>query len=202
MKTTAISYVDDLGDAITKPEFDLLTSRGIAYSENNVVKKVEYFNEGLITFVRYYLADGEDISAVLDSYNDVSVEFITTYRYYKYTIEEVNAYRNKSLKFYSKNLFDEFNNVICEQAYNISTKEPILESTEKYLFNNPDDIFSLGFEYDNLGMLKYIWGNMVDQTDQNQRGTIPADMIATYFPNLLTNNPYYINAEFLPQIIA
>lgn len=99
---------------------------------------------------------------------------------------------------YSKNLYDEFNNVICEQAYNISTKEPILESTEKYLFNNPEDIFGLGFVYDNLGSLKYIWGAMVDQTDQNQRGIITKDRIATYFPILLTNNPYYTNAGFQP----
>lgn len=56
METTTISYVDYLGDAITKPEFDLLTSRGIAYSENNAVKKIEYFKDNPITAVTYYLA--------------------------------------------------------------------------------------------------------------------------------------------------
>jgi hypothetical protein len=196
---TIISYTNHLDESITKQQFDGIAEKCIVYTEDNSVKKIERMEYDVIKRVTYYLSEGELINSVLAMFGGLSVEIINRSVIGDYFLEENNEYNiTHELVFFTKQLFGQSGNLICTQDYDISSLAPILNSTEKYLFDDPRELWVLGFDYNDDGSINYIWGDWVENTDQRQKGVIYNDKISVYFPTLLTDHPYYTNSDLLP----
>jgi hypothetical protein len=193
-----ISYADYIGKPITKQQFDLLNENRIVYSIDDSIKKIEHFRNGAIYHITYYLSDNETTAEVLDRFDSRSIDIISGSIVGDYSIEESNSYINGVLHFLSRQLYDQFKNLICTQDHNLLTNQPILDTTEKYLYYHPNEMWVLAFEYIDGGSIKYIYGDLVDETDQGRKGFIYPDKIPLYFPGLLTQHPYYKNSDFSP----
>ena len=114
-----------------------------------------------------------------------------------YSIISVRYYKDGVLLNHGRELYDNNNNEICSQFYDLTTNEPLYEDTEKNLYDENNEKI-LRFEYNENGTLKCVWGDLVlDNADYNVE-TIYLEDIPSYFPDLLSNNPYYTNANLLP----
>lgn len=195
-----ISYENYLGEPITVQQVDALDDYSKNYyDDNSLIKKIEHYEKKLITSYTYYLSLNETLSVVLNEFKDENVDIISTSYFGSYRIEESKDYSKSILNFYSRRLYDNNNNLVCEQEFNITDLTVIREKTEKYLFVDDEELFALGFEYSEDGLVNYIWGEWVENTDKSWTGGIYSAEISKYFPTLFTDHPYYANFEFLPN---
>lgn len=194
------SYENYLGESITFQQVDLLDDYNKNYyDDNSLLRKIEHYEKKQITSYTYYLNSNETLSMVLEEYKNENIDIITRSYFGSYRIEESKDYEKSVLKFYFRKLYDSNNNLICEQEFNISDLKVVPAKTEKYLYVADEELCALGFEYTEDGLVKYIWGQWVENTDKRWTGGIYTAEIFRYFPTLFTDYPYYSDFEFLPD---
>jgi len=197
--TSSITYTNYLQEPVNKEEFDALDNKCIVYTETGLVKKIERINHDCVYHITYYLGGNETTNSVLAMFDGLDVDIVTRSVVDDYTLEESSGYNvARELTFLFKELYDTSGNLICSQDYDLASKLPIAKSTDKYLFDNPDEMWVLWFNYNDDGSFKSICGNWVDNTDQGRKGSIYNDKLSLYFPTLLTDFPYYKNSDILP----
>lgn len=194
---TNINYTNYLDQPITQTQIELIDKYNKIYKNDNLIKKVEFYEDKQIKSLIYY-KDSEQDSDILDEYVNVKlIDIRMRENYGIYTIEICHIYDNGILDpIIEKLLLDVNGNVLCSASFNENGNQLALGSTEKYYYENAEKV--LCFDYKDDGTLNYIWGDWVDATDQRIRGSIYFDKISLYFPDLIPNNPYYLNADFLP----
>ena len=194
-----VSYENYLGEPITFQQVDLLDDYNKNYyDDDSLIRKVEHYEKKIISSYTYYLSSNEALSVVLDEFKNESVDIITRSYFGSYRIEESKDYTKNTLKFYFRKLYDSNNNLICEQEFSINDLTVLPAKTEKYLYVVGEELCALGFEYNEDGLVNYIWGQWVENTDKRWTGGIYSAEIFKYFPTLFTDHPYYANFEFLP----
>lgn len=192
------SYANYLGDKITEQQFNNLTESQINYYENNLIIKTEHFEGDKIILYTIYTDDQVKIPSILNEYPG-KVDVIVRSFSAQYRIEELFNYNNSILYNNSKHIYDQKNNLLCDQYYDL-LGDIKFESTEKYLYDGDEELFALAFSYKSDGSVNSIWGTWVLNTDQGQKGSIYDGNILTYFPTLFIDHPYYQNATpFLPN---
>lgn len=194
---TTTSYENYKGEPIDKPEKEC----EIIYKEDGIIKKIEHVEYYTVVRYTYYLASDENIITVLNEFSNVYIDIIERTKYGNYEIEQSTVYDNNKIYTLGKILYDQFGNDICWQDYDVFTGKPIFEKTQKNLFDDHNKKRILWFEYDGEGMIYRVQGQLVEDTDQRPEKFIHRDEMPLYFPNLLTENTYYKNADFLPNVI-
>ena len=193
-----ISYTNKLDELITEQQIEHINKYHKIFSLNGVVKKSEEYNDKKLYEVIYHKDDGELDADILTEFNNLFLELrekesVST----NYSIISVRYYKDGVLLNHGRELYDNNNNEICSQFYDLTTNEPLYEDTEKNLYDENNEKI-LRFEYNENGTLKCVWGDLVlDNADYNVE-TIYLEDIPSYFPDLLSNNPYYTNANLLP----
>lgn len=193
---TIFLYTNTQDEPVTEQQLNTLNEFNKIYKVDNIIKKIESFKEGSLYQVTHYKEEDESVSDLLNNYSNLQFleirerSFLSSFK-----IENVKNYSNNELTYTSKELFDQNNNLICVEILD-DNELPIFNETEKYLYQNNEKVLSFCYKED--GAIKYIWGDLVENTDQRQKGSISSEMISTYFPNFLSENPYYSTASFLP----
>lgn len=193
-----ISYTNKLDELITEQQIEHINKYHKIFSLNGVVKKSEVYYDKKLYEVIYHKDDGELDADILTEFNNLFLELrekesVST----NYSIISVRYYKDGVLLNHGRELYDNNNNEICSQFYDLTTNEPLYEDTEKNLYDENNEKI-LRFEYNENGTLKCVWGDLVlDNADYNVE-TIYLEDIPSYFPDLLSNNPYYTNANLLP----
>ncbi|MBN2746084.1 MAG: hypothetical protein JXR34_05100 [Bacteroidales bacterium] len=208
---TEIYYENRYNVSITEQQLVSMDVFKKITTVDGIIKKIESYKNNIITGIEYYLDDGEDETTVLGGLVILvsnSVSIIERETYLNYRIERIKVFFNSSLKFKSNLLFDSNNNLVCEEEIDISTDQPIYNQTEKTLYDSNNEKI-LGFDYNADGSIEKIWGIMVeDRLIYKDLGSVwpeqslSAEKIDDYFPTLLSNNPYYSDATFLPAAIV
>lgn len=120
------------------------------------------------------------------------MDIITLESYNEYVIKIKTGYTDGAPLLEEKTLLLN-NKPICFLDMN-GEEEIDYEFSRKYLYLEDDEV--LFFVYNPDGTLKEIGGSPYPFSEYNQY--IGVDELAQYFPNLLTENPYYADATFLP----
>lgn len=193
-----ISYTNKLDELISVQQIEYIDSYHKIFSLNGVVKKSEEYEDKKLVGIIYHKDNGELDTDILSEFNDLYLELreketVST----NYTIIKIRYYNKGNLVNNGRELYDNNNNEICSQFYDLTTNEPLYEDTEKNLYDENNEKI-LRFEYNENGTLKCVWGDLVlDNADYNVE-TIYLEDIPSYFPDLLSDNPYYMNANMLP----
>lgn len=191
-------YGNSYGEEITHQEFITLKDYSLIYKEDGIVKRVDYYRDNKLRSHLYYRGNDESLPSVVEKYKNSNIEIVARSVVGNYVVEEGFWYIEEFLRQRSKRLYDNFGKELCEQHCESDTGEPILKKTEKYLFSDPDSDTFTGFDYDESGAVRSIWGDMVGNTDQSRKGSIYGDRILIYFPDIFIKYPYYQNADFMP----
>jgi hypothetical protein len=164
------------------------------------LRKVEHYSQNRLDAIDHYRVGNETDSAILASLgtaivSNVAIQIVDVENYGNYMIHTYIFYikgitDGETRKF----LFNSEGKTIAYAAYDASNQQ-ILGATEKFLFNNEGEEI-LGFEYKDDGSINYVWGDLVQNTDRRQNGSIYSDEIDLYFPDLLAENPYYAMQRF------
>lgn len=199
-------------EKIFKNDFDQIISEYLAaelgkytidFVDSGNLRKVEHYSQNRLDAIDHYRVGNETDSAILASLgtaivSNVAIQIVDVENYGNYMIHTYIFYikgitDGETRKF----LFNSEGKTIAYAAYDASNQQ-ILGATEKFLFNNEGEEI-LGFEYKDDGSINYVWGDLVQNTDRRQNGSIYSDEIDLYFPDLLAENPYYADATFLPD---
>jgi len=206
-----IKYVNRYDIEITEQQLESMDVFKKITTVDGIIKEIESYKNNKITDIEYYLDDGEDGTTVLGGLAILvsnSVSIFERETYLNYRIERIKVFFNNNLKFKSNLLFDSNNNLICDEEIDISTDQPIYNKTAKTLYDSNNENI-LGFDYNADGSIEKIWGIMVeDKLIYKDLGSVwpeqslSSEKIDDYFPTLLSNNPYYSDATFLPAAIV
>ncbi len=194
-------WADQNGVAVNRVVFDALAQKQVIYTIDGVVKQVEEYQNNTLTFIEYYADDNENTADILDGFaaTPVTVTIITQLWAGQYRVHTLCEYRDGLCVLDgTRRVYNTFNQMICEQDFDLLTNEPKPKSTEKYLYENHTDIrddFALGFAYNSDGTLNYVWGPWVDRTYRARKGSVYADEMEVYFPGLLATQPYYADSR-------
>jgi hypothetical protein len=193
-----ISYTNQLDELITEQQIEYINKYHKIFSLNGVVKKSEVYSNKKLYTVIYHKDDGELDADIIGEFSNLFLELREKESVFaNYSIISVRYYKDGVLYNNGRELYDNNNNEICSQFYDLTTNEPLYEDTEKYLYDENNEKI-LRFEYNENGTLKCVWGDLVLQNADYNVETIYLEDIPFYFPDLLSNNPYYTNANMLP----
>jgi hypothetical protein len=190
--TTTISYQNFYEESITGQQLGALNEYYKVYSINGIFKKKEFYSNGELKELEYIKDKSENINDIFTALgtNDLGITEFEQFGNYK--IEIRKSFHNGIMLVTSKYLrLNE--RIICEQDFD-SNSIPKLETTIKNLYDYLGEEFE--FKYNADGSLDYIGGSGYPFSGYNQ--SLDAIEVPLYFPNLLTDNPYYANANFLP----
>lgn len=205
---TNIFYTDSLDQRITKNE------RGDRYNkvftENEVVQRIESYHQDALEDITYFLSENEQQGIVLSHLSQKATRFIILNRrekFGKYTVLKSKQFSSGKVTSKSQELFDENNLLICYQDLDPITETPILLKTEKDLHDENGETIA-HFDYDADGQLRDLWGLIVHDAciyehlnkSQPMETITGNDSINEHFPTLLSENPYYKDATFLPDL--
>lgn len=201
-----IEYTNQYNEFIAKKQAESMSEYNKITKENSIVIKVEYFLDNILNGIYYYLQDGEDEQKKVNELTLLVSRFVEIrereYIGSKILVRE-RYYLKRRLEAKSNLLIDDKGNELCNEVINLKTNKPNWEKTEKYLYSRDNEVIA-GFDYNKDGSLRSIWGDMVENANiykDDGAGwndeSIYGSKINEYFPNLLTNNPYYANANFI-----
>lgn len=196
-------FKNDFDQVISEYLATELGSYTIDFVDSGNLRKVEHYSQNRLETIDHYRVGNETDSAILAAFgsglvssvaiNIVDVENFGNYIIHTYIFYIKGFTDGETRKF----LFNSEGKTIAYTAYDTNNHQ-VLDFTEKFLFNTEGEEI-LGFEYNDDGSLNYVWGDLVQNTDRRQRGSIYSDEIDLYFPDLLAENPYYADATFIPD---
>lgn len=195
---TSTIYKNSNGDTITSQQLARLNNYQKILIVDNVVKKIEYYEDNLMNQVSYYKEDSESDNNILSQFSGIKIiQILERDSSGNFQIERSAEFIDGELAFKEIDRFDQSGNLICSQTIDTDTGLPVLEKTEKYMYDEGNNK-KYCFMYDENGDLEYISGFINEYPFGNHTNTIPAIDISTYLPDLLSESPYYKNATFNP----
>jgi hypothetical protein len=195
--STTIVYRNNFGESITNQQLSLVNEYQKVYLINNNPKKIEYFENNVLDEIEYYKDATESLDSIFSELGTNNLVITTVEVLNDYKIKTSINYENGVQKGFGKYLFLN-SKIICVHEFNANGELDIIFS-RKYIFEEigneiGEELYS--FRYNEDGTLKSMSGVGYPFSEYNQ--SIDASEISIYFPNLLTENPYYVNSNFLP----
>ncbi len=192
-----ITYTDDDDMPITADQAGDLTVYRKLYSVNNVLKKIEIFDDHQLDEIRYVKDKNETIDDIFKLLKTTSPTIITFESYKGYIIKIYFDYDDGIIASTRQQLLSE-GKIICDQLLDSQGKLHLMFS-RKYIYDEDgfrpgDETFS--FYYNEDGSLNFIYG--VNFPNGKYNTSLEAWEIPQQLPNLLDDNPYYKTSEFLP----
>ncbi|MNK07065.1 hypothetical protein D3C87_249740 [compost metagenome] len=207
----AIEYKNLENKNITQQQAQYLDYYTKNFIDQNTgfVKKIEVMENRQLTSISYYLDSGENENDIVQLYTDqVKDDVITIVRQtiQNNNIELRKQYNDKNLTFITHILYDNYNNIICRQNYNLITNQPIPETTLKYYYDYSDYTEEWGYReifdshYNSDGSLNILIYMPTDNDQDNESyGPINFSLLQDQFSEDLS---YYLTSEFMPGDIT
>jgi len=195
--STTVRYTNLDNAQITIQQLGYLGDYKKIYLVDDIEKKVEIYVDNKIDEIQYTKADYESLDSVFSQLGTNSVTIITIEEFNEYIIKTIYNYIDGINENMQKQLLMD-NKIICNHEFDTSGNIDVRFSA-KYMYD--DNSFKIGeeifrFYYYADGTLECICGKGYPFSEHNP--FLKASEIQNYFPNLLTDNSYYINFTFLP----
>lgn len=193
--STQIEYRNNHGKKISPQQLEVAKEFTKVFIENGVLKKEEFYENKRILYVNYYVSSNEDVTELIDNYSSqTSLTIIDTEFHNSYRIENSKTYETSILLFQSRELYDSNNFLICDQDIYIQSGLPKIETTRKF-YENDDDMVYIDFSYDENGDINIVTPHTKVSIYDNSQDL---NLFNVWFPDFLSENPYYADATFLP----
>ena len=194
---TTISFTNYNNEPLSNQQASALGEYVKVYEINSIIKKIEYYYDGEFESVEYFKDDTEKLNDIFTALKTNTLCITQKENINNYTIKISTSYINGIISHTEKELFLD-SKMICVHELDANNQLKINDCI-KYLYDDNgsetgEEIFN--FHYNQDGTLKCIHGVDYPFSEYNQ--SLDASEISLYFPNLLTDNPYYININFLP----
>lgn len=194
-------YKNGLGSILTSQQVTLMDRYFIHFTQNSILKEIHRIDknyDAIPLHIDYYINENEDPITVKNQLaertNSFSIVFTSTYQ--DCQIHDHKDYFDGEHTGNHKILYR--NNLeICWQLYLVSG-EPELEHTEKYYYDNNGDQ-KLWFSYNEEGTVSTVTGEPPFEPYDNHITALSYNEFNFYNPDFLSENPYYIDATFLPE---
>ena len=186
---STIQYENSSEIPITFQQVDMLNSFYKNYLENNLVKKKELYDLGILKRVIFY-RENESLQEVFSMYPNFNGGIEIRDREYvgDYLKVKEKIFKNGEYIDFAVTIYDSEGKEIYEAALNLDDESIILGSVIKYFYKNHGGILNkkYGFHYDEDGEIEYM---NFDEAYSPYRGNETAD----YFGNDWNNMVYYHN---------
>ena len=150
-----IRYQDSQKNFITEAQITTLASYYKIYFEENLKRKIEYFENGKLIQTSYFLDERPENFLDLCS-SDKSYFYIQkNYDGFKYI--ECVEYFHAQISRIEIRIYDADNNLICLQNRDKYSQKAILGSTKKAFYRNNEEIYQ--FDYNEDGSPFMIYSN-------------------------------------------
>lgn len=195
-------YKNNFGASVTAQQTILLDKYFIHFLENGVIKEIHRVDknyEKVPLHINYYINENEDVTTVrnqlIEKTNSFSIVFTSTYQ--DCQIHEYKNYFNGEYSDSHKILYrDDLE--ICWQPC-LFSGEPDLENTEKYYYDSSGNQKLCFFYSIDGGNISSVAGKPPFEPYDNHIDALSYNEFIFYNPVFLTENPYYIDATFLPE---
>jgi hypothetical protein len=193
---TTIIFTNEYNEQISQQQLSQLSEFNKVYQVDGLTKKIEFYVDGLLDGIEFH-KDNENLNEIFSILGTNTVDVVEKVTVDNYLILIWTVYKDGILRSIRKELLLD-NKVICNQELDVNNV-PINQYTKKYIYDDTgfergEEIFN--FNYNSDGSLDYICGVGYPFSEYNQ--SLDASEISLYFPDLLTENPYYANANFMP----
>lgn len=196
-----IAYANEYGEPITPDQLSSLSDYNKLIKEDGVLRIIECYMDNHLGGIEFYKHDGITISEIFERLNTNTVTVVELDPVIgNYSAHKKTTFKEGIIKHIKMSLYLN-SSVVCEQAIDVATNSPILNSTIKYLYDNyaikneiGDEKFN--FRYNSDGSLRRMGGERPYFNEYDD--SMDATEIAIRFPNLLIEHPYYAEANFLP----
>ncbi|KAF2517611.1 hypothetical protein EYY60_00335 [Flavobacterium zhairuonense] len=176
------------------------------FSENQIILKKEFYINNILKHISHYKNNIESEDDIIELYSssDTFYSIIEKLDFSNYSIEVYKEYSGIKLKSHSRDLYNNSNNLICQENIDLLTGLPKFEETEKYFYDfEKDDYFPIitaSFNEDgSLNTIRYDSYRF----DGQDEIIFSEDDDMTTLQNLLglSSNEiqYYLNAILEPQ---
>ncbi|MDV7699490.1 hypothetical protein N6B72_21475 [Chryseobacterium soli] len=171
------------------------------YEENGTILKREEYDEHKLLTVFYYLQDHETEQEAIET---IGKDYAGIEGFAVVKTEKLNGYTKEVNRFYTADgiydefcittLFDQNNCMIYEREESYFKGVHDIE-TRKYYIEDAKEVFE--FVYKNSGELLLMKGFEPPFVAENN-GSITVSEMELFFPDFLSQHPYYKNAEMIP----
>jgi hypothetical protein len=166
--STTIKYTTDLSSELTESQLSLVNTYNKEISENGVLKKVEVYENGILSSNQYYLTSPYEITAIL--LEDSNAYMVTNETINGHSIETSLRYKNSELVRKTVCVKNMEGHIICLADYEILTDSPNYSKTFKTLFDEEgEELYE--FDYNEIGLCIHIHNLQEVQAD-----IFPADI--------------------------
>lgn len=194
---TTIEFTNEFFKSVNDYQQQSLKNYNKLFKVDNILKKIEYYENNTLNSIEYYKATTENINNIFLQLNTNTLVIVEIQDINNVIVKSYSNYINGIIQSIEKRVLKN-GKIICIQDYEINNVV-ILQSTEKYFYdNNGNDLGEelLSFTYNNNGSLQSVSGSDYPFSNHNQ--SLDADQFLIYFPTFLNDNAYYQNANLLP----
>jgi len=194
---TTISFTNYNNEPLSKQQVSASDAYLKVYKINGIIKKIEYYDNGEFDGIEYFKDNSENLNDIFTNLGTNSLVVTQKENINNYLIKTSISYKNGIVSHTEKELSLN-GKIICVHELNANNELKIKDCI-KYLYDeNGSEIGEeiLNFRYNEDGSLYAISGSDYPFSEYNQ--SLYGNDILLYFPNLLTENPYYVNINFLP----
>lgn len=198
-----IKFENEFEKLITSQQVSSVNNFHKVFEENGILKKKEEYKNNLIVKVIYYTVpnfnEQQIISEILNNYPSLMDGFEIR------VLENIGIYKKEVQKFFSATgIYDNFSITLL-----FNQENSLIYEKQEDIINGIADYDVKKYFYDSLLNDEYEFIYKVNGELSAMKGSYPpfvaendfaigANEITIYFPDFLTNNPYYQNANLLP----
>ncbi|KIC02050.1 hypothetical protein OA88_10920 [Flavobacterium sp. JRM] len=158
----AIIYQNINDEKVTIQQLNSLSEYYKVFRENQIIIKKEFYIDNILKHISHYKNTYEMENDIISTYSSLGVFYsiIEKTNLNNCVIEDVKEYSGAVLTSHSRFLYNQNNNVICEEHIDLITNLPKFKETEKYFYDfEKDDYFPIitaSFNEDcSLDMIQY-----------------------------------------------
>jgi len=198
-----IKHTDELDNLVTEQQLDELKNYYKLIYINNILKKKELYKNKTLFTIDYYLDTGETesqaITIIQSSYPSIPFGIIEKSSHGTYNIEKERFFLDSGVfeDFDVETLFDDQGRIICEIETTHESPENDIE-TKKFIYDY-EGYDELECTYDGDGNIEGVSG--YGSPFASEYDIAPVSDFPMFFPNFITDNPYYTGDTFLPPVV-
>lgn len=202
-----IKYFNEFNDELTNNQINNSINYYKVYFDidDNILNK-EYIKNGTLFSIHHFLNKNENENEIIDNLSlsaPVYIYIITSEIINGNRLELYNIYKENKLIRYSKKLYDQLGNVICDSPFIIETNQYDFSHTIKSYYDKnkefeTDLVFDASYDYDgSLILISYNPGSYQDDLifRNNEDDIAELASLTGKSENFIR---YYMNANILP----
>jgi len=203
-----IFYENNYNKSITYDQAIASSSYYKVYTENDITKKKEFYENGILKFYEYYKIQNELDIDIINMFNYTALTFviINSYEISNFEAQIRRVYKGNSYLTKQRFLYDIDGYMLCEENFDVSSDQPISKETKKFLFRDSyDDYFPIMTAYYNIdGTLKLIeYDTLTDQDEiwfyeDGVPGETDIPTLAQYLGVGMAEMQYYLTSQLEP----